>query len=254
VVSLGPLVFATLPGEFSTVMGRRIAERVATARGSTERVVLLGLASEYAGDFTTPQEYALQHYEGASTLYGPASGTAVADELERLATVAWASGERVYRYRPGRTSRWSGDKRSEWSGRLEGAAVRVRSDLDLLAGRPFVSWTFDDARTPWPLGGPDVAATPRVRVIVGEGPLAVGGIAVDDRTDEFALWVTSMSDDRWSWTVTWMMPRGAPPDAALRLQVERVTGDVVCSAPFTLAEVYGGEHTLRPDFAPCETP
>ena len=36
-------------------------------------------------DLTTPEEYALQFYEGASTVYGPASGPLIEDRLTRLA-------------------------------------------------------------------------------------------------------------------------------------------------------------------------
>lgn len=39
--------------------------------GSDVHVVIGGLANTYSHYVTTPEEYAVQRYEGASTLYGP---------------------------------------------------------------------------------------------------------------------------------------------------------------------------------------
>jgi len=87
VYRLGPLAIATLPGEFTTMMGRRIAVDVARALPSTKRVLLAGLANAYMSYFTTPEEYEGQFYEGASTLYGPESGPVIGAGLARLATM-----------------------------------------------------------------------------------------------------------------------------------------------------------------------
>jgi neutral ceramidase len=85
---LGPILLATVPGEFTTVMGLRIERALSRAmadRGRpVEHVILVGLANEYVSYFTTPEEYALQFYEGASTAYGPASGPLVQDRLTLL--------------------------------------------------------------------------------------------------------------------------------------------------------------------------
>ena len=63
---MGGLLLVTLPGEFTTAMGRRVANGVAAAADwPSARVVLVGLANEYLSYFATPEEYALQHYEGA---------------------------------------------------------------------------------------------------------------------------------------------------------------------------------------------
>jgi neutral ceramidase len=53
--------------------GRRIRNEL-LAQGAnlgTEHVVIAGLANDYSGYVTTPEEFAFQHYEGAHTLYGP---------------------------------------------------------------------------------------------------------------------------------------------------------------------------------------
>ena len=83
---VGGVLFATLPGEFTTMMGWRVAAWVAEAAGwSPARVLPIGLANEYLSYFATPEEYALQHYEGASTLWGPQSGPLLGRRLAQLA-------------------------------------------------------------------------------------------------------------------------------------------------------------------------
>jgi len=86
VYRLGPIVFATLPGEFTTTMGRRIREGLgAQFNLENNHVVLIGLANEYVSYFTTPEEYKANHYEGGMTLYGQDSGPLVGSYLGALA-------------------------------------------------------------------------------------------------------------------------------------------------------------------------
>src|SRR5205085_10975399 len=63
-------VIATIPGEMTVEMGRRVRRAVlaAGASGGVKAVILSGLANEYLQYFTTPEEYQRQHYEGGSTL------------------------------------------------------------------------------------------------------------------------------------------------------------------------------------------
>ncbi|HSD48031.1 MAG TPA: neutral/alkaline non-lysosomal ceramidase N-terminal domain-containing protein, partial [Pyrinomonadaceae bacterium] len=65
-VELSPLVtFAAIPVEATTIVGRRIRERI------PGNPIVLGLSNEYFGYAVTEKEYALQQYEGASTELGP---------------------------------------------------------------------------------------------------------------------------------------------------------------------------------------
>lgn len=68
-VRLGRFTLVGLPMEPTTIAARRV-ERV-LARAADEPVVVAGYANDYASYLTTPEEYALQDYEGASTLFGP---------------------------------------------------------------------------------------------------------------------------------------------------------------------------------------
>ena len=79
---VGQLVIIASPGEASTMAGRRWKNAVAHAAADIFQqeptadlpppvVVLGGPANSYTHYITTEEEYAIQRYEGASTLYGP---------------------------------------------------------------------------------------------------------------------------------------------------------------------------------------
>ncbi|KAG2496430.1 hypothetical protein HYH03_005654 [Edaphochlamys debaryana] len=89
---LGRLLVACVPGEFSTMAGRRLkralAERFAAAWGAgAERplVVISGLTGTYSSYITTWEEYQVQRYEGASTIFGPLTLDAYIQEFLALA-------------------------------------------------------------------------------------------------------------------------------------------------------------------------
>lgn len=103
IATIGNLALVALPFEVTTMSGRRIRETVAAelAPLGVNHVVIVGLANAYAGYVATREEYALQHYEGASTHFGPYTQNAVEQETHRLA-VALATGATVS---PGPTPR-----------------------------------------------------------------------------------------------------------------------------------------------------
>ena len=75
---VGQLVIIVSPGEATTMAGRRwrdaIHESAAdlSLTGSVEPIVVLGgPANSYTHYIATEEEYGIQRYEGASTLYGP---------------------------------------------------------------------------------------------------------------------------------------------------------------------------------------
>ena len=71
VVRIGDRLLLGAPGEPSVEMGRRFeaAVRPELPAGVTDPVVV-GLANNYMGYLTTPEEYQMQHYEGGHTVYG----------------------------------------------------------------------------------------------------------------------------------------------------------------------------------------
>lgn len=77
---LGEHAICTVPGE-PTVTAARVLEGSAMSDLCAASASIIGCAGDYAGYFTTPAEYGLQHYEGASTLYGPKSLEWYRDQL-----------------------------------------------------------------------------------------------------------------------------------------------------------------------------
>jgi neutral ceramidase len=70
---IGTVAIVGIPGELTTMAGRRLRTTVleAAAESGIVDVALGTYANEYAGYITTLEEYSSQQYEGASTLFGP---------------------------------------------------------------------------------------------------------------------------------------------------------------------------------------
>jgi len=74
---VGQFIMVISPSEATTMSGRRWKDAIAAAAtnasitASPPKVVLGGPANTYAHYLTTREEYGIQRYEGASTLYGP---------------------------------------------------------------------------------------------------------------------------------------------------------------------------------------
>ncbi len=91
---IGNRVMLTVPGEMTAELGRRVraSARAALSGSELKHVVVAGYANEYVSYLTTPEEYDAQHYEGGTTVYGPASGpfltAALADLAGRLGSGA----------------------------------------------------------------------------------------------------------------------------------------------------------------------
>lgn len=75
---VGQLIIIVSPGEATTMAGRRWREAIrssaaaSTLTGPAEPIVVLGgPANTYTHYIATEEEYGIQRYEGASTLYGP---------------------------------------------------------------------------------------------------------------------------------------------------------------------------------------
>ncbi|XP_044516269.1 neutral ceramidase [Gracilinanus agilis] len=75
ILTIGSLAIAALPGELTTMSGRRFREAVQKEFEMNGRqnmsVVIAGLCNVYTHYITTYEEYQVQRYEAASTIYGP---------------------------------------------------------------------------------------------------------------------------------------------------------------------------------------
>ncbi|CAN1275655.1 Neutral ceramidase 2 [Linum perenne] len=93
IMRVGQLVILNVPGEFSTMAGRRLRDAVRVLlisvggkEFSNVHIVISGLTNTYSQYVTTFEEYQVQRYEGASTLYGPNTLSAYIQEFKKLAT------------------------------------------------------------------------------------------------------------------------------------------------------------------------
>ncbi|KAF8406678.1 hypothetical protein HHK36_008769 [Tetracentron sinense] len=102
ILRLGKLVILSVPGEFTTMAGRRLREAVKETLirdGNGEfdadtHIVIAGLTNTYSQYVATFEEYKQQRYEAASTLYGPHTLSAYIQEFKKLATTI-AKGEKM---------------------------------------------------------------------------------------------------------------------------------------------------------------
>ncbi|EPQ13769.1 Neutral ceramidase [Myotis brandtii] len=75
IITLGSLAITAIPGELTTMSGRRLREAIkaefATYGMQNMTVVISGLCNVYTHYIATYEEYQVQRYEAASTIYGP---------------------------------------------------------------------------------------------------------------------------------------------------------------------------------------
>lgn len=87
---IGQFVILVVPGEFTTMSGRRIREAMRAKLiadgviGSNAYVVIAGPANSYSHYVATREEYGVQRYEGASTIYGQFTLEAYMDIYSKL--------------------------------------------------------------------------------------------------------------------------------------------------------------------------
>jgi neutral ceramidase len=87
IITIGNLVLAGIPAEITTMAGRRLKETILGSLSGTgiNHLALATYANAYAGYITTKEEYDIQHYEGASTHFGPYTLMAFQQEFGKLA-------------------------------------------------------------------------------------------------------------------------------------------------------------------------
>lgn len=85
-IKIGQVAVAGVPAEFTSTAGRRLKATVSAVLGnSISHIAISNYTNAYSGYVTTLEEYGAQHYEGASTLYGPYTLAAYQQEFEKLA-------------------------------------------------------------------------------------------------------------------------------------------------------------------------
>ncbi|ESK90041.1 neutral ceramidase precursor [Moniliophthora roreri MCA 2997] len=90
ILRAGNFVMLIMPGELTTMAGRRIRESIRAKLissgiiGSNAYVVVAGPANTYGHYVTTREEYGVQRYEGASTIFGQYTLEAYIDKYSSL--------------------------------------------------------------------------------------------------------------------------------------------------------------------------
>lgn len=95
-IRIGSFNILAVPGEFTTMSGRRLRERVdaifknGVGGAVPSQSVIAGLCNTYSDYITTREEYNAQRYEGASTIFGPNTLEAYIQNFEDIAIAAAA--------------------------------------------------------------------------------------------------------------------------------------------------------------------
>lgn len=86
VVKIGSVALIAVPGESTTMSGRRFRKAVLAemAPAGVKYGIIAGLANSYASYLATREEYAKQWYEGATTQFGPNEQAAYQQEYVKL--------------------------------------------------------------------------------------------------------------------------------------------------------------------------
>jgi hypothetical protein len=140
-VRVGDGVIASNPGEVTVEVGRRLKEAVLDGLAGTgvRSVAISGLANEYQGYFTTPEEYAWQAYEGGQTNFGKYSANLLVQETARLARSMGEGAPAPAPYAFDPTNGLTPDHRPFPAGADSGAVVREPTDVRRLQRATF-SW------------------------------------------------------------------------------------------------------------------
>jgi len=123
---IGTVAVLGVPGELTTMAGRRLRATVldALSTAGVAEVALGTYANEYAQYITTLEEYSAQHYEGASTLFGP--HTLEAHQLAAADLAAAMAGGTPAPAGPGPTP-WTSQRQRRYRFRnLSDTSVRLR--------------------------------------------------------------------------------------------------------------------------------
>jgi len=229
VARVGNVLFATLLGEFTTTMGRRIELAIKRDNPDLAQVLLIGLANEYLSYFATPEEYDSQQYEGASTLYGPASGPFVQNQLLQMTKDLAANQPDVfplkYKYKAGpKVSFIPPTTINSLYNADDGLANILQDTLDHLPYRNFprLSWSenWSSLVSEMKSGQPVV---PRVWVEMqdhGEWHPLQSHNKIEDNMGLNFVTTFAVSDPKHlTWTAFWMPPNGIDTSASYRLCV-----------------------------------
>jgi neutral ceramidase len=254
VYRIGPVVIGTLPGEFTTMLGRRIAQAIQQETPDADHVLLVGLANEYMSYFTTGEEYATQSYEASSMMYGPKAGMRIRDDLAALAKGLDRHEPRkktlTYRYGAGPRARF-GVKEFDMLSHEERLGTTYDTLADVLMDPVHGIPIPDQPRFVWIDRNPSWRSDPgkpqtvmpfvaiEMKTTGAWAPLKIGGQPENDEGVDFVTTVVASLFGESRWITIWMTPDEIENDPAFQAAEFRFTvqgnNGVFHSPAFTLA-------------------
>lgn len=227
-VRVGSQLLVAVPGEATTETGRRAnAAALAVAPPGVSDSVLVGLANDYVGYFTTPEEYDQQHYEGGHTVFGKYTSLLLVRTGADLVG-ALARGEPAPPPAAGRPSPYPPDGGA-------GGGVGEGADAGAIAAEPpcdvarfdvvGVKWDGGERGLDRPVDGPFVVVERRR----GDGTWK----AIDSDLGVAMHW----TEEQGRYLATWDVARDAMPGVH-RFRITAARYELV-SAPFAVAPSRG---------------
>jgi neutral ceramidase len=256
---LGDRLLAFVPAELTITAGQRVARAVERSygHGLGERTLVVGLSNAFIQYVTTPEEYELQQYEGASNLYGSQTLDFLSEKFGWLA-VSLRGGDTPAWMKFGEAGRFEYKRATE---RPRLPDPEAGASLEALGGerRARFACRVDAFEPPavcfaWADGAPGrvgLTKSPWLRLLrasgeplpscwqpLGEGQPAVcdADVPLDDRGFDFFTWSEGAAGKLWNWSTLF---RPTPLQAAAlkgagRLQIR--AGDI-SSGSFTFDDL-----------------
>jgi neutral ceramidase len=244
------LTIGAIPVEMTTMMGKRIREKLVSPENP--RFVLVGLANEYFSYVTTPEEYDAQDYEGASTIFGPKEGEVISGLLQKLATRpdttpvhSSSAGPTIpsvtFRLGPKPLipfgAQFQGERRNSLDEDLE--PDMPHSLVRLNSRAPRFEWD-EDKNMDWN------TKMRSVSIYEKKGgqwkPLLNGDHLEDDDGPNLLTVLVDGIAGRRRWAAIWLPPDGSDKTTAYLFRV-KAAGERHCSAAFELGKLPGIEPT-----------
>jgi len=171
VLRLGNRVIGAVPGEVTTTAGRRMREQMlVSARKAglpVNEALILGHANGYLEYITTAEEYTAQYYEGGSTIYGPGEAAMFGRTLARLAASV-SAGDSLPAAAAPPLNLVVGHQRSVLPHNSSARVPAPRVERVWCTGDTLYAWLQLGGAADWPVATGDVAAGPRVEIVIDD--------------------------------------------------------------------------------------
>ena len=242
------LTIGAIPVEMTTMMGKRIREKLVSP--ANPRFVLVGLANEYLAYVATPEEYEAQDYEGASTIFGPQEGNVISGLLLQLAAKPDTKNSSPGQTIPSVTfklgpkplipfgAQFQGERRNSLDEDLE--PDMPHSLVRLNSRAPRFEWD-EDKTMDWNTSMRSVSIYERKG---GQWKPLVNGDQLEDDGGPNLLTVLVDGVFGRRWAAIWLPPDESDKSTAYLFRVKTtIRGEVRCSVPFELGKLPGTEPT-----------